>query len=188
MDYHPAGRSDWPICRESLPYLYRAHAGIHAADISIAVVVQELIAADVAGMLFTANPITGARDQAMINASWGLGEAIVGGLVTPDSLIVDKATGRIVVQEIADKAVMTVRTAGGTHEVPVPAGQRCQPVLTAAQATELVQLGLAIERLYGQPMDVEWAMHDGHILVLQARPITVLPQPGPVNSTDSLSK
>jgi len=155
---------------------YRAHAGIHAADISMAVVVQELVAADVAGVLFTANPITGARHQVMINASWGLGEAIVSGLVTPDSLIVDKTTGRIVVQEIADKAVMTVRTAGGTREAPVPAGQRRQAVLTAAQTAELAQLGLAIERLYGQPMDIEWAMYDGRIFVVQARPITVLPQ------------
>ena len=156
---------------------YRAQAGIHTANISIAVVVQELVAAEVAGVLFTANPITGARHQVMINASWGLGEAIVSGLVTPDSLIVDKTTGRIVVQEIADKVVMTVRSAGGTHEVPVLARQRRQPVLTAAQAAELVQLGLAVERLYEQPMDIEWAMHDDHIFVVQARPITVLPAP-----------
>jgi phosphoenolpyruvate synthase/pyruvate phosphate dikinase len=156
---------------------YRAQAGIHTGEISIAVVVQQLIAADVAGVLFTANPITGARHQVMMNASWGLGEAIVGGLVTPDSLIVDKTTGRIVVQEIADKAVMTVRTASGTHEVPVPPRQRRQPVLAPAQAAELAQLGLAIEQLYGQPMDIEWAMHDGRIFVVQARPITVLPAP-----------
>jgi len=155
---------------------YRAQAGIHAADISMAVVVQELVAADVAGVLFTANPITGARHQAMINASWGLGEAIVGGLVTPDTLIVDKRTGRILMQEIADKAIMTVQSASGTTEAPVPAAQRRRPVLTAAQAAELAQLGRAIERLYGQPMDIEWAIHDGRIFVVQARPITVLPQ------------
>ena len=156
---------------------YRAQAGIHTANISMAVVVQQLVAAEVAGVLFTANPISGARHQVMINASWGLGEAIVGGLVTPDSLIVDKTTGRIVVQEIADKVVMTVRSAGGTHEVPVLARQRRQPVLTAAQAAELVQLGQAVERLYEQPMDIEWAMHDDRIFVVQARPITVLPAP-----------
>ncbi len=167
---------------------YRAHAGIQAEDISMAVVVQELVAADVAGVLFTANPITGARHQVMINASWGLGEAIVSGLVTPDSLIVDKATGQIVAQEITDKVVMTVRSAGGTHEVPVPIGQRRKPVLTAAQAAELTQLGQAIERLYGQPTDIEWAMHDSRIFVVQARPITVLPQLRPVRSTDGGSK
>ena len=89
--------------------------------------VQQLVPADVAGVLFTANPMTGSRDQVMINAAWGLGEAIVGGHVTPDTLIVDKPTGVIESQEIADKDVMTVRSAGGTREEPVPADRRKQP-------------------------------------------------------------
>ena len=78
--------------------------GIAPEDVSLAVVVQELVPADAAGVLFTANPLTGARDQIMINAAWGLGEAIVGGLVTPDTVVVDKTTGAIIAQEIAEKA------------------------------------------------------------------------------------
>src|ERR687886_879158 len=126
---------------------YRAHHNIRPEEVSLAVVVQELVPADVAGILFTANPITGARDEVMINAAWGLGEAIVGGLVTPDNVVVDKRTGAVVREEIADKAAMTVRTAEGTRDEPVPAGRRTQPALTPGQAAELARLGARIEEL-----------------------------------------
>ena len=163
---------------------YRLRQGIRSEDVSLAVVVQELVPADVAGILFTANPLTGARDQVMINAAWGLGEAIVGGLVTPDSVVVDKTTGTILAQEIADKAVMTVRTHDGTGDEPVPSDRRAQAVLDAAQTAELARLGGQIEQLYGQPMDIEWAMHNGQIFVVQARPITALPEPAGAASTE----
>jgi len=98
-----------------------ARYGIASADVSLAVVVQELVPAEASGILFTADPLTGARDQVMINAAWGLGEAIVGGQVTPDTVVVDKVSGAITTQEITEKDVMTVRTQSGTHEEPVPA-------------------------------------------------------------------
>jgi len=106
---------------------YRARHGIAPQDVSLAVVVQQLVTAEAAGILFTANPLTGARDQVMINGAWGLGEAIVGGQVTPDTVIVDKANGTIIEQNISEKDVMTVmtgRTGESTHEEPVPADQR----------------------------------------------------------------
>jgi hypothetical protein len=156
---------------------YRARQGIRSEEVSLAVVVQQLVAADVAGILFTANPLTGAREEVMINAAWGLGEAIVGGKVTPDTLIVSKQTGEIVSQEIADKAVMTVRSAEGTQEAPVPAARRRQAALQPAQAAELARLGVQIEQLYGLPMDIEWAMQGKQFFILQARPITALPEP-----------
>jgi len=143
--------------------------------VSLAVVVQRLVAAEAAGVLFTAQPITGARDQALLTAAWGLGEAIVGGLVTPDTLTLDKASGRVLARDIADKQVLTVRLETGTAEQPVPAAQRRAPVLTDAQAAELVRLGGRIEQLYGQPLDIEWALADGRFVLLQARPITALP-------------
>src|SRR5919199_1529500 len=156
---------------------YRAHHNIRPEEVSLAVVVQELVPADIAGILFTANPITGARDEGMINAAWGLGEAVVSGVVTPDSFVVDKRTGELISQTIADKSVMTVRTPDGTREEPVPAGKRSAPALQVDQAAELARLGTRIEDLYGQPMDVEWAITDGRIFVVQARPITALPEP-----------
>jgi rifampicin phosphotransferase len=144
--------------------------------VSLAVVVQELVPADTAGILFTANPLTGARDQVMINAAWGLGEAIVDGQVTPDTVVVNKTSGEIVTQEINEKDVMTVRTDLGTHEEPVPADRRTQAVLSPAQAAELAGIGVQIEKLYGRPTDIEWAMKNGQVFVVQARPITALPE------------
>src|SRR5947209_8312601 len=115
---------------------YRARHNIAQEDVSLAVVVQALVPADAASILFTANPLTGARDQVMINAAWGLGEAIVGGQVTPDTVVVDKAGGTITTQQISEKDVMTVRTQSGTHEEAVPADRRAQAVLSPAQAAE----------------------------------------------------
>lgn len=158
---------------------YRARQGIASREVSLAVVVQELVPADIAGIMFTANPLTGERDHTMINAAWGLGEAIVGGHVTPDTIVVDTRTGAIAAQEIADKAVMTVRTATGTVEAPVPADRRTQPTLQPAQVAELARIGARIAKLYEQPMDIEWALHDRQIFIVQARPITALPTPRP---------
>lgn len=156
---------------------YRIRNNIPPEDVALAVVVQQLVPADVAGILFTTNPVTGERDKMVINAAWGLGEAIVGGHVTPDTFIVNKQTTIIESQEIADKEMMTVRSPEGTHEEPVPVDKRKQSTLSPKQAIELSKLGLQIEQLYQRPMDIEWAMQSGHFFILQARPITALPEP-----------
>jgi phosphohistidine swiveling domain-containing protein len=156
---------------------YRARQGIGPSGLSLAVVVQTLIPAEAAGILFTANPVTGQRNQAMISAAWGLGEAVVGGLVTPDAIIVDKASGLVLDRQTADKQVMTARANSGTLELPVPDELRRAPVLDDSTAAELVCLGVQIEDLFRVPMDIEWALADGHISILQARPITALPEP-----------
>jgi pyruvate,water dikinase len=156
---------------------YRQRQGIRPENVSMAVVVQQLVSADAAGVLFTANLLTGARDELMIDAAWGLGEAIVSGHVTPDTIVMDKQTGATTSQEISSKEVMTVRLRDGTREEPVPAARRNQPALTPEQAAELARLGVKIEQFYGQPMDIEWALADGRIFIVQARPITALPEP-----------
>jgi phosphohistidine swiveling domain-containing protein len=153
---------------------YSQAKGLSAVH-EVAVVVQQLVAAESSGVLFTANPVTGRRDQATISASWGLGESIVEGLVTPDTLIVDKATGRVLTRDTADKQVMTVLLGSGTAQQPVPETRRRTPVLSDAEAAELVQLGVQIEALYGMPMDIEWALAGGAFAIVQARPITALP-------------
>ncbi len=155
---------------------YRQRQGIRPEDVSMAVVVQQLVAAEVAGVAFTANPVTGALDELMINAAWGLGEAVVSGRVTPDTIVINKQTGAIASQEIASKEIMTVRSHEGTREVPVPTGKRRRAALEPAQAAELARLGVKIEQLYGQAMDIEWAMCDGRIFIVQARPVTALPE------------
>ena len=160
---------------------YRLQHGIDQKAISLAVVVQRLILAEAAGILFTADPVSGQRDRVLISASWGLGEAVVGGLVTPDSLTVEKASGRVLNRQTSDKQVMTVRTASTTEEQSVPENLRQAPVVDDAAAAQLTALGVQIEQLYGQPMDIEWAWvggrhtADGQFSILQARPITALP-------------
>ena len=153
---------------------YRARQGIHAEGVALAVVVQLMVNAEAAGILFTANPISGKRDEIIINASWGLGEAVVGGTVTPDALTLDKATGKIIRRETAKKLIMTVRTADGTEEENVPVAMQERPVLSDTQAAELVRISREIEDLYQMPMDIEWAYADEEFAILQARPITAI--------------
>jgi phosphohistidine swiveling domain-containing protein len=159
---------------------YRARVGADRDLPLLAVVVQRLIPAEAAGILFTANPVNGRWNEAVINAAWGLGEAVVGGEVTPDTYTVDKETGEILEREIAEKSVMTVRVEGGTETKPVPEDLRRAPVLDDAQTAELVRLGVQIEELYGDPRDIEWALADGEFAILQARPITTLREYDPI--------
>ena len=154
---------------------YRARQGIAPSTVSLAVVVQVMVPAETSGIMFTANPINGARDDVVIDAAWGLGEAIVGGLVTPDHVMVDKVTGVIKEMTIADKIVMTQPTVTGTEERPVEESQRRKQVLDKAQATELAKLGAEIEKHYGEPQDIEWCFANGKFYIVQARPITTMP-------------
>jgi pyruvate,water dikinase len=151
---------------------YRARRGISPRDVSIAVVVQRLVPAEAAGVMFTIDPVDGARDKIVISANWGLGESVVSGDVTPDVAVVDRGSGMLVSYQLGGKQVMTVADVAGTLEMETPAGLRSTPVLSPAQAGELGRVGLSIEQLYGEPVDVEWARADGELWVLQARPIT----------------
>jgi pyruvate,water dikinase len=154
---------------------YRMKSGIKQEGVALAVVVQKLAFSDASGVMFTLNPINGRRSEMIINAAWGLGEAVVSSLVTPDSITVDKNTERIVSYEGANKEIMTVRTSNGTEEIPVPKRLRKKHALTRDQVMRLAQLGQKIEKYYQIPMDVEWAMEKDKLYIVQARPITVLP-------------
>jgi rifampicin phosphotransferase len=154
---------------------YRMKNNINQNTVALAVVVQELVFAESAGIMFTANPINGKRDEIVINSAWGLGEAVVSGAVTPDTVTVKKDTGRIIKRETAKKQVMTIRTEQGTSEVNVPDNQKYKAVLNKVQTMELARLGTKIEKFYEMPMDVEWAYADGKFAIVQARPITALP-------------
>jgi len=154
---------------------YRARQSIPGDGVALAVVVQELVPAEAAGILFTVDPIHGRQDQMQISAAWGLGDAVVGGRVTPDNFTVDKETGRVLKQQIAGKEVMTVRVEGTTVDKPVPDNLRHVPSLENADLKALAHLGVEIEALYGMPMDIEWALCDGKFAIVQARPVTALP-------------
>jgi rifampicin phosphotransferase len=170
-----ATRKCWASLWTARAIAYRARHGIDSAGVSLAVVVQRMVMAEAAGILFSANPVTGARDEAMITASWGLGEAVVGGKVTPDTVTVAKDTGQVVHRDTAEKQVMTVPTAGGTTERAVPEDLRRKAVLTDRQTAALAAIAVRIESLYGTPMDIEWTLSQGDLAIVQARPITTLP-------------
>lgn len=174
-------RNCWASLWTARAISYRMHQDISPEDVSLAVVVQGLVNAEVSGILFTANPLNGSRNQMLVNASWGLGEAIVGGLVTPDTIIYDKNTASILSREIGKKETQTVRVSGGTEEKPVPQDLQELSVLDDEQVVNLALLASQIEKLYGMPMDIEWALLDDKFWILQARPITALPvlEPSP---------
>jgi rifampicin phosphotransferase len=163
---------------------YRARQGIDPATVSLAVVVQQMVDAESAGVMFTANPSNGRRDETVISAAWGLGESVVSGAVNTDNIVVRTSDGTIVSNEIADKAVMSVYAEQRTQERPVPADQRKRPVLSEAEVAELAAYGTRIENHYGTPQDIEWARAAGNFWILQARPITALPEPEAAIPTD----
>jgi len=153
---------------------YRKKQGIGIEGLSHGVVVQKLIKGEKAGILFTANPVNGRRDQILLNASWGLGEAIVGGEVNPDAWVLDKESGKVIEEQIAVKKVMTIREDQGISNQSVPEEKQEQPSLINDEIQVLRNLAEKVEKHYGTPQDLEWSMEDGKIYLVQTRPITSL--------------
>ncbi|UCC76059.1 MAG: hypothetical protein JSW37_11145, partial [Anaerolineales bacterium] len=157
---------------------YRARQGFDQQGVYLAAVVQAMVQPDVAGILFTANPVTGNRDEAVINASWGMGEAVVSSLVTPDTFTMRKSDSAITSRQIgAKERMITCTDDGRTVDVPTPAEQRDASALSDEQVAELVTLGREIEAHYGVPQDIEWAYAHGRIYILQSRAVTTLSPP-----------
>ncbi len=155
---------------------YRQSQGIAPEGVSLAVVVQAMVPAEVSGILFTANPSTGERNRMLISASFGLGQAIVGGEVEPDHMVVDRTSGELVESRVGAKHVRVVPAADqGVETREVTEDERSQAALDEATLRELVALGERIEAHFGTPQDIEWALGGGRVQILQARPITSLP-------------
>ncbi|WP_423792920.1 phosphoenolpyruvate synthase [Methanocaldococcus indicus] len=154
---------------------YREEKGFDHFDVAIAVVVQKLVNADKAGVMFTVNPINQNYDELVIEAAWGLGEGVVSGTVSPDTYIVDKKTLEIKDKHIARKEKMFIKDEKGeTKLVDVPEDLKEKQVLTDEQIKEVAKVGIKIEEHYKRPMDVEWAYEKDKLYMLQARPITTL--------------
>lgn len=170
-----AVRNCWASLWTDRAVSYRASRGIDPAAVALAVVVQRMVDATAAGVLFTANPLTGRRKQAVIDASPGLGEAVVSGAVNPDHFVVDPLTGRVLERRLGDKRI-AVRPipGGGTRTLAISNGGAAA-CLTDKQAAELAALGHRVEGHFGSPQDIEWAIAgDGHFWLTQSRPITTL--------------
>jgi pyruvate,water dikinase len=167
---------------------YRAERGLPQAEMDIAVVVQRAIASTRAGVMFTADPASGAQDRIVIEGSFGLGESVVSGQVTPDRYVVEKGTGRVLERRIGRKA-LTIEPdpTGGTQTRSLSGDESTSEVLDAREVAMLAGLGERIQRHYGAPQDTEWAFaRSGEVWILQSRPITTLPaEERPAATTDA---
>ena len=152
---------------------YRFHQGYDQTSVSIAVVIQEMIESEKSGVLFTVNPVNKKENEIQINASFGLGESVVSGRVTADSYIIDKS-GNIIQVNIGSKETQIIYGDKETVEVSVNSDKRKTRALNDREILELMKCGLEIEKHYGMPMDIEWAIKNDIVYILQARAITTL--------------
>ncbi len=166
----------WASLWEDRAVRYRHERGFGQLDAEMAVVVQRMVASDVAGVAFSLDPITGALDRVFVNAAWGLGEIVVSGEGGVDQFVVEKSTGSVIDRHIAEKAERIIATAAGTAREPVPPAQRTEPSLADARLARLSALVRRIERFYGFPQDVEWAFAGDALFLLQSRPVTNFPE------------
>ena len=175
-------RACWASLYTDRAILYRLENRIPARDVALAVVVQRMVRSEKSGILFTADPGTGHRFTTAIDAGFGLGEALVSGLITADNYKVDARDGRLIEATIDDKSMaIRPRDSGGTVRETLSDEQRRARVLNASELTALVSMGRDVARLQGCPQDIEWCFEDGALYVVQARPITALyPLPDPV--------
>jgi phosphoenolpyruvate synthase/pyruvate phosphate dikinase len=157
---------------------YRLHNGIDHRSVQVAVIVQRMIFSEVAGVMFTADPLTSDRKTLVLDAGFGLGEALVSGLTNPDSYAV--RGGRIVDKKVSEQAVAVRATSGGgTEQDEVEVGRRSEQKLPDDDILRLAATGKAIEAHFGCPQDIEWSLADDTVFIVQSRPITTLfPVPG----------
>jgi pyruvate,water dikinase len=169
-------RSCWASLYSVESVCYRRQHGLPEAGVAMGVVIQRMVDARSAGVLFTRSPTTGDRSVITIEGAWGLGSAVVSGEVTPDRWVVAKLTGEIPVRDISDKHIRQVPAeGGGVRDEATPAELRHAPCLSDSELQQLKDIARQAERHYGRPQDIEWAVENGSgaILLLQSRPETV---------------
>ena len=181
-------RKCWASLWNAQAIHYRSTNGLDQLETSMAVVVQQMVPSQFAGVLFTANPVSNNYQEVLINSNWGLGESVVQGSVVPDSFFIDKELRLAISRTIAAKeSIIELSDGSGTRQSAVPRQLRDMPSLADEQLEQLLDLALSIEDHYEAPQDIEWAYADGKLYVLQSRPITTL-DPFPItwaNPSDS---
>ena len=165
--------------------IYRDRNGIEQSEVSLAVVVQKMVQSETSGVLFSANPLTGRRTESVIDATFGLGEALVGGKVEPDHYIVETSTGHVLEEHVGTKSTIIRGLAEGGTET-IQAEDRRKQALTDVQIDRLVDLGRQVAAQYECPQDIEWAFAGDELFLLQARPITTLFPLPRMDPTDDL--
>jgi pyruvate,water dikinase len=168
-------RTCWASLYSVESMTYRRKHAFPESGVHMAVVVQRMVDARTAGVMFTRSPLTGDRSVIAIEGAWGLGSAVVGGEVTPDRWVVGKITGEIQVRDLQDKHIRHVPSpGGGVHDEEVPAELRKAACLSDPELLRLREIGRKVERHYGRPQDIEWAVdQSGEVMLLQSRPETV---------------
>lgn len=164
----------WESAHSEGVLAYRRQRSQPTDNIQLAVLVQQLVAADISVVAFSANSVTGDREEILINANWGLGESVVSGTVTPDTHVVRKLDLTVIERKIADKRRMTVMVPNGVQEVTVPRPMRRQPVMSDAQAVEVARLARTLETQMGWPADIECVYQGEKLYLLQCRPISTM--------------
>ncbi|PKM80008.1 MAG: hypothetical protein CVU89_15585 [Firmicutes bacterium HGW-Firmicutes-14] len=175
-DVHKYIRECWASLYNARAIFYRKQKGFDEAQISIAVVIQKMVNSERAGVLFTVNPVTKDTESMVIEGTWGLGEAVVSGFITPDFYLIDKTSGDTQYVQVSKKDMMIVPNAAqkGTVKKEVPVEKREKQVLADSEILQLVGLGKKLEEYMGCPQDIEWAIEAGKVYLLQSRAITTL--------------
>ncbi|MFC6992280.1 PEP/pyruvate-binding domain-containing protein [Haladaptatus sp. GCM10025707] len=178
-------RECWASLFTQRAIYYRQQQGFEHHKVNIAVVVQQMVDSKKSGVLFTSHPSTG-EPRVIIEAAWGLGEAVVSGSVSPDNYVVDRKSGEVEEVTIADKKIQCIKDpeTGKTVEKEVEDELRNKRVLNDDEIARLVELGEIVEEHYDTPQDVEWAIIDGEAFMLQSRPITTISKEAAKASTD----
>jgi pyruvate,water dikinase len=164
----------WASGRNERALAYREQHGLTLEEARVAVLVQQLVLADVSAVVFSANPVTKNLDEVVVTSTWGLGESLVGGTATPDTWVVNKEELAVLKKQVGAKERMTVAVKGGTREVAVPRLLRERATLSEAQVVELARLAVGLEKRFGSPVDVEAAYASEELFLLQCRPITTI--------------
>jgi pyruvate,water dikinase len=164
---------------------YRAKQGFDDRSVNIAVVIQQLVNSEKAGVMFTSHPVTG-EQLTIIEGSWGLGEAVVSGSVSPDKYVFDQRTGKVIDRLIATKKIEIVSDGDhGTKTLEVESSRQDAPVLSELEVTRLADFGKIAETHYGIPQDVEWSIVGDEIFILQSRPITTIKGVAPAGKAEA---
>jgi pyruvate, water dikinase len=154
--------------------VYRNEKGLRRTHVSVAVVVQKMVQSEIAGISFTVHPVTKDTNQMIIEACWGLGEFIVGGIVTPDSYVIDKRDGTLIDVNVAEQEEMLTRSERGNQKIAVPAEKKAAQKLEGKRIKEIGDICIQIEKHYGFPCDIEWGFEAEKFYIVQSRPITTL--------------
>lgn len=173
-------RKCWASLWSDEAFSYRESQGIQHRDVKMAVIVQEMVRSDVSGVTFTVDPVSGSDSVIITEASWGMGAAIVDGRVSPDQYVVDKASNRLTSLKISDKKFMVppvLESEQQSRLIVVPSEKRRTECLTDEQAEAVAAMAARAEVHFGRPQDIEWAIQDDELYMLQSRPVTIAGTP-----------